>query len=82
MTPVWAKDIEDKWQPFPTHLVETLSDGSLGFKFYLGLDNSERRKFFHQFRQHFESAGWFDLGGTHTVLGSYHCRLLKQPTNE
>jgi len=77
MIPLWAKDKTGKWQVFPTHLLETLRDGSMGFKFDWAVDNTERRKYFAQFRQYFEAnpVGW---GSPR----SHYYRLVKQPTNE
>ncbi len=30
MIPIWAKDINGKWQVFPGHLIETFPDGKRG----------------------------------------------------
>jgi hypothetical protein len=52
--PIWAKDKEGNWEVFPTHMVETLIDGSRGFKFQLNEHNGEKSAAFTRFRDHFE----------------------------
>ena len=51
--PIWVK-IEGNWEVFPTHLLDTLVDGSQGFKFRMSENNDEKTAAFDKFRDYFE----------------------------
>ena len=72
MIPIWAR-IEGKWEQFPSHLLETLSDNSLGFRFDYSRDEYEKTAAFRRFREHFEHNPISWPGG----LTAYEYRLKK-----
>lgn len=77
MIPVWAK-VDGKWVTFPTHLLQTLEDGSTGFRFHTGRNEHEKVAVFKQFREHFchNPVNWYEDQKTPTY---YEYRLRKQP---
>ncbi len=74
MIPIWAK-VDGKWEPFPTYLVETLGDGTVGFRFQANRCEYERTAAFKKFREKFE---WNPITRSAQMYPSWEYRLRKQ----
>lgn len=79
--PIWAKDKQGKWQHFPTHLLDTLVDGSQGFRFFNHAAEPEKTVAFRVFRDYFE---YNPIGWPQNRMTALHFdyRLRKQTINE